>query len=83
MTTKILSQKQGVLKEKIGATKEKLDALKIAQEQAKAQLESGDLGKDKYDALQREIIETEQKLKKLRHNIQKIGTQHINQVSIH
>ena len=63
--TELLSQKQGVLKEKIGATKEKLDALKIAQEQAKAQLESGDLGKDKYDALQREIIETEQELKNL------------------
>lgn len=63
--TELLSQKQGVLKEKIGATKEKLDALKTAQEQAKAQLENGDLGKDKYDALQREIIETEQELKNL------------------
>ena len=63
--TELLSQKQAVLKEKIGATKEKLDALKNAQEQAKQQLESGDLGKDKYDALQREIIETEQELKNL------------------
>lgn len=63
--TELLSQKQAVLKEKIGATKEKLDALKTAQEQAKQQLESGDLGKDKYDALQREIIETEQELKNL------------------
>lgn len=63
--TELLSQKQAVLKEKIGATKEKLDAPKTAQEQAKQQLESGDLGKDKYDALQREIIETEQELKNL------------------
>lgn len=63
--TELLSQKQAVLKEKIGATKEKLDALKTAQEQAKQQLESGDLGKEKYDALQREIIETEQELKNL------------------
>lgn len=63
--TELLSQKQAVLKEKIGATKEKLDALKTAQEQAKQQLESGDLGKDKYDALQREIVETEQELKNL------------------
>lgn len=63
--TELLSQKQALLKDKIGATKEKLDALKQAQEQAKQQMESSDLGKDKYDALQREIIETEQELKNL------------------
>lgn len=61
--TELLTQKQKLLKDAIGSTKEKLDALKLAQEQAKAQLESGDLGQDKYDALQREIIETEQELK--------------------
>ena len=63
--TELLSQKQQKLKESITATKEKLDALKTAQEQAKKQMESGDLGKDKYDALQREIIATEQELKNL------------------
>lgn len=61
----LLSQKQEKLKTAISATKEKLDALKTAQEQAKAQMESGDLGKDKYDALQREIIATEEELKRL------------------
>ena len=63
--TELLTQKQKLLKDAIGSTKEKLDALKLAQEQAKAQLESGDLGQDKYNALQREIIETEQELKRL------------------
>ena len=63
--TELLSQKQWALKDAIGATKEKLDSLKIAQEQAKQQLENGDLGQDKYDALQREIIETEQELRRL------------------
>ena len=63
--TELLSQKQKLLKDAIGATKEKLDSLKAAQEQDKAQLESGDLGQDKYDALQREIIETEEELKRL------------------
>lgn len=63
--TELLSQKQEKLKTAISATKEKLDALKQAQEQAKAQMESGDLGKDKYDALQREIIATEEELKRL------------------
>ncbi len=63
--TELLAQKQKLLKDAVGSTKEKLDALKTAQEQAKQQLENGDLGQDKYDALQREIIETEQELQKL------------------
>ena len=63
--TELLSQKQRILKDAIGSTKEKLDALKDAQAQAKQQLENGDLGQDKYDALQREIIETEQELRRL------------------
>ena len=63
--TELLSQKQEKLKTAIQATKEKLDALKTAQEQAKQQMENGDLGKDKYDALQREIIATEEELKRL------------------
>ena len=63
--TQLLTQKQALLKDSISATKKKLEALKTAQEQAKAQMENGDLGKDKYDALQREIIATEQELEKL------------------
>ena len=63
--TDLLTQKQKLLKDAIGSTKEKLDALKTAQEQAKAQLENGTLGQDKYDALQREIIETTQELERL------------------
>ncbi len=63
--TELLTQKQKLLKEAISSTKEKLDTLKTAQEQAKTQLENGTLGQDKYDALQREIIETEQELQRL------------------
>lgn len=63
--TELLSQKQRLLKEAIGATNEKLESLKTAQEQAKKQLEDGKLGQDKYDALQREIEETEQALNNL------------------
>ena len=63
--TELLSQKQRLLKDAIGATKEKLDSLKVAQEQAKQQLENGELGQDKYDALQREIVETEEELRRL------------------
>lgn len=63
--TELLSQKQRLLKDAIGATKEKLDSLKVAQEQAKQQLENGELGQDKYDALQREIVETEEELRRM------------------
>lgn len=63
--TELLTQKQRLLKDAVTSTKEKLDALKQAQVQAKEQLENGTLGQDKYDALQREIIETEQELRRL------------------
>ena len=63
--TELLTQKQRLLREAISATKDKLESLKTAQAQAKQQLENGDLGQDKYDALQREIIETEEALKAL------------------
>lgn len=63
--TELLSQKQRLLKDAIAATKDKLDSLKVAQEQAKQQLENGELGQDKYDALQREIVETEEELRRL------------------
>ena len=63
--TELLTQKQKLLKDAISGTSEKLETLKEAQKQAKEQLENGELGQDKYDALQREIIETEQELKRL------------------
>lgn len=63
--TELLTQKQKLLKDAIASTSEKLETLKEAQKQAKEQLERGELGRDKYDALQREIVETEQELKRL------------------
>lgn len=63
--TELVTQKQRLLKDAVASTSEKLESLKEAQKQAKEQLENGDLGQDKYDALQREIIETEQELRRL------------------
>ncbi len=77
--TELLNQKQRLLSETIGATKDKLEALKTAQEQAKQQMESGELGRDKYDALQREIIETEQELDNL---IDKAGDANVAMVKL-
>lgn len=61
----LLTQKQRLLKNAVSSSKKKLDALKQAQMQAKEQLENGTLGQDKYDAFQREIVETEQELRRL------------------
>ena len=72
--TTLLTQKQGYLKTAIDATKQKLEALKDAQAQAKSQMESGDLGAEKYKALQREVISTEEDLKKLEDQAEKEKT---------
>ena len=72
--TNLVTQKQKLLKDAVGATKEKLDALKTAQEQARQQLEEGTLGRDKYDALQREIIETEEELRRLQQEVETTST---------
>ena len=61
----LLSQKQQTLTDAVGKTKEKLDTLKEASRQAEQQLSQGTLGKDRYTALQQEIIRTEQELSKL------------------
>lgn len=63
--SELLAQKQRLLTDAIGETKDKLDALKSAQQQVQQQFERGEITKDQYDALQREIIETEQNLKDL------------------
>ena len=52
-------------------TKQKLDALKKAEKQVQEQFKKGDIGQEQYDALQREIIDTEQQLKKLEAQAQK------------
>lgn len=44
---------------------EKLDTLKTAAESANQQLANGEISQEQYDALQREIVETEEKLKSL------------------
>ncbi len=63
--TNLLTQKQKLLTQAIGDTKEKLATLKVAAQQANEQLQKGEISQSQYDALQREIIETEAELKKL------------------
>lgn len=65
--TDLLSQKQKNLSTAISTTKERLDALKKAQEGVKE-------GTDEWDALQREIIETEGNLKDLEKQYKDFGS---------
>ena len=61
----LMAQKQRLLRDAIAETKEKLEQLKVAAEQANEKLAKGEISQQQYDALQREITETEQKLKGL------------------
>ena len=63
--TELLAQKHRLLGEAVAGTKEKLETLKIAAEQANTALANGEISQDQYDALQREIIETENNLRDL------------------
>lgn len=63
--TELLTQKHRLLGEAVAGTKEKLETLKTAAEQANTALANGEISQDQYDALQREIIETENNLRDL------------------
>ena len=61
--TDLLAQKQKLLGERVTETKDKLEALKEAQKQVAAEFAKTGEGQEQYDALQREIIQTENDLK--------------------
>ena len=63
--TDLLVQKQELLNKAVEETKSRLETLKIAAAQANEALSKGEISKDQYDALQREIFETEEALKSL------------------
>lgn len=63
--TELLATKQKLLSESVETSKEKLKALKAAQEDVKNAVASGSIGTDEYIAFQKEIVETENRLKGL------------------
>ncbi|EOS26616.1 phage tail tape measure protein, TP901 family, core region [Lachnospiraceae bacterium 3-1] len=63
--TELMAQKHRLLGDAVRETKEKLETLKTAAEQANAALANGEISQSQYDALQREIIETENNLRDL------------------
>lgn len=72
--TELLAQKHRLLGDAVKETKEKLETLKTAAEQAEQALKEGTVTQDQYDGLQREIVETEQKLKALEEQAKASGT---------
>ena len=76
----LMAQKQRLLAQAVGETREKLEALRLAGQQANEALAKGEISRSQYDALQREIAETEQALRDLERQaeqssvaLQKIG----------
>ena len=63
--TTLLEQKQRLLADAVGETKSKLDTLKTAEKQVQEQFKRGEVSQQQYDALQREIVATEQALQRL------------------
>ncbi len=63
--TELLRQKQEMLSGSIAKTKEKLEALKQGAQAAAEELANTGKGQESYDAIQREIIETENDLRDL------------------
>ena len=61
----LLAQKQKLLGTAIEQTKNKLDALRKAEKDAQKAFKDGKISEQQYNALKREIIDTEQKLGKL------------------
>ena len=70
-SVELWKQKQQLLTSKVSETKDKLDLLKKAQDEMDAQ--KIDKNSQEYRELQREIIETESKLKHFKGELDKIG----------
>jgi len=72
--TELLTQKHRLLADAVSDTKDRLATLKTAAEQANKALADGDISQEQYDALQREIVDTEKKLKSLESQAKQSGT---------
>ena len=70
----LATQKSTLLKEQIKETSSKLDALKKAQKEADNAIKNGtEISADKYRALEREISDTEAKIKTLKNELKDSG----------
>ena len=70
----LLGQKMQLLGKEINQTKDKLSQLKSVQDQMEQGLKNGTVSVEQYQAWQREIIETENELKRLQEEIKNVPT---------
>ncbi len=77
----LLTQKQGQLTDAIKGTEDKLKTLKDAAAQAQQQLANGEITQAQFDALQREIIDTEQQLENLTGQMREFGSVSAQQIA--
>ena len=68
----LLGQKMEALGRQISSTKDKLSQLKSVSDEMEKGLKNGTVTAEQYDAWQREIIQTEQELKKLEDELKKV-----------
>ena len=77
----LLSQKQRQLTDAISGTEDKLKALKDAAAEAEQQLAEGKITQAQFDALQREIVATEQDLESLKNQMKDFGSVAAQQIA--
>lgn len=63
--TELLDTKQKLLADSVDTTRKRLEALKGAHEDVKKAVESGSIGTDEYIEFQRELVQTEKRMKDL------------------
>ena len=80
--TELLSQKQQILTREVEATKDKLQTLKEAEAQVQEQFEKGEITEEQYRDFQREIMNTEDKLKSLEKELDNFGSVGAQKVAV-
>lgn len=69
--TELVAQKQKLLSEQVQVTREKLNQLKAAQDEVTEAFKRGEISEEQYRAFQRELVETESKLKHFESQLEK------------
>src|SRR5690606_7912670 len=74
--TELLAQKKKLLAKQVQNTKERLDKLRGAQDQVTEAFKKGEISEEQYRAFQREIVETESKLKHYESQLKQLDQTH-------
>src|SRR5699024_697087 len=74
--TELLAQKKKLLAQQVEVTRKRLDKLKGAQEQVTEAFKKGEISEEQYRAFQREITETESKLKHYENQLKQVDKTH-------